>query len=200
MYQVYVKGYVGNLGTKVLIENRFDELSKYFDKNYLLKLKDLVNGGVNPPLFIENESVIDKYDIVDREIIGKGGFLSSLWKICDRNKCGLKYSLLNVPILQGTIEICNFFDLNPYRLLTKDSEILFVNGEGEPQNCRGELCEPQNSTGELCEPFKLIGETTSGKKRIRVDNDIESYLTKDFKDEIDKIIKNYTKDYEKHSC
>lgn len=186
MYQVFVKGYVGNLGTKVLIDYEFDKLSKYFDAGYLLKIKECVNGGVNPPLFIEREKGDSKCEVVDREKIGKGGFLASLWKICDRNKCGLGYSLLKVPILQGTIEICNYLDLNPYRLLTSGSEILFVDCKGESDNCIGDL----EGT-----PIHLIGETTAGKKRIRIDNDMESYLTKDFKDEIDKIIKDYTKNH-----
>lgn len=178
MYKVYIKGYVGNLGTKVLIEERHDELLNYFDASYLDKVLSDINGGAHPPLFIGDENAA--IEVIDREAIGKGGVLASLWKICDRNKCGIRYNLLAMPILQGTIEICNYFDLNPYRLLTDNSEILFV-------NCRAS------------EPMILVGETTSDKKRIRVDNDMESYLTKDFKDEIDKIIPNYTKNYEKRS-
>ena len=189
MYQVFVKGYVGNLGTKVLIDSDFNELSKYFDAGYLHKIKDCVNGGVNPPLFIvygEGECGLNINSIKDSEKIGKGGFLASLWKICDRNKCGLRYSLLKVPILQGTIEICNYLDLNPYRLITEDAEILFV-------ECSDEETNGMSVSQET--PISLIGETTSDKKRIRIDNDKESYLTKDFKDEIDKIIKGYTKNY-----
>lgn len=193
MYQVFVKGYVGNLGTKVLIDNDFNELSKYFDAGYLSKIKECVNGGVNPPLFIaykDEKTKTNINNVVDSEKIGKGGFLASLWKICDRNKCGLRYSLLKVPILQGTIEICNYLDLNPYRLLTTDAEILFV-------DCKDELASGIGESQGM--PISHIGETTSDKKRIRVDNDMESYLTKDFKDEIDKIIKDYTKNYGKHS-
>ena len=187
MYQVYVKGYVGNLGTKVLIEHEFDRLAKYFDASYLLKVKECVNGGSNPPLFIacrgeHCEPAVKKSCVVDIEEINKGGFLASLWKICDSNKCGLRYDLTKVPILQGTIEICNYLDINPYRLLTSDAEIIFTDCKDEHDECGDEYA-----------PVCLIGETTNDKKRIRIDNEMESYLTKDFKDEIDRIIPNYTK-------
>ena len=33
-----------------------------------------------------------------------------------------------------------------------------------------------------------------GKKRIRVDNEAESFLTKDYKDEIDKVLKRFTRE------
>ena len=115
MYNVYVRGFVGNFGTKVLIEEKKNELLKYFSNKYIEKVESDLRDGLSPSLFIEKDI---KNNVFDREKIGKGGFLASLWKICDRNKVGLKYDLSKVPIIQGTVEIANFFDINPYRLLT----------------------------------------------------------------------------------
>ena len=38
-----------------------------------------------------------------------------------------------------------------------------------------------------------IGDITNERKRIRIDGEVEAFLTKDYKDEIDKVIFNYTK-------
>ena len=190
MALVFVKGFVGNLGTKILIENKYDELSKHFNAEFLKKILNDINGGVNPPLFMGDSDI--KEDpinrIIDRENIARGGLLTALWKICDRNKCGLRYTLSKVPILQGTIEISNYFDLNPYRLLTNNSEILFVDDSIEDDDVNKNVAYGS-----------LIGHTTKDKKRVRIDNDIESFLTKDYKDEIDRIIPGFIKNYEKHS-
>lgn len=178
MYNVCVNGFVGNYGTKVLIENKFDELANYFNVYFLKKVLNDIEGGCNPSLFWEN----DKNNIVDRIDITKGGILTALWKICARNNFGIRFSLLDVPILQGTIEISNYFDINPYRLLTNNAEILILDEEDE-------------SIGEVnaAKTYKKIGFITKGKKRIKIDNDIESFLTKDYKDEIEKALPGYIK-------
>ena len=41
--------------------------------------------------------------------------------MCIRDRCsgvGLEIDLKKIPIRQETIEICEFFDLNPYKLLS----------------------------------------------------------------------------------
>ena len=149
MYNVYVKGFVGNLGTKVLIEEKKNELLKYFSNAYIEKVENDLRDGLSPSLFIEKEI---KNNIFDEEEISRGGFLASLWKICDRNKVGLKYDLSKVPIIQGTVEIANFFDINPYRLLTTNAEIMFIKNDYE-------IIEDYH--------IKKIGETNSTKQRIR---------------------------------
>lgn len=190
---VYIKGFVGNLGTKILIENKYDELSKYFNAQFLKKVLFDINGGVNPPLFMGDSDLEEDYlikEIIDKEAVNRGGLLTALWKICDRNKCGLRYTLSKVPITQGIIEVSNYFDINPYHLLTDNSEVLFVNEDSEDT-------DRENKTSNFY--GSLIGHTTKDKKRVRIDNEIESFLTKDYKDEIDKILPGFIKNYEKYS-
>lgn len=170
MYNVYVRGFVGNFGTKVLIEEKKNELLKYFSNKYIEKVKSDLRDGLSPSLFIDKE-ISD--NLFDKEKIGKGGFLAALWKICDRNKVGLKYDLSKVPIIQGTVEIANFFDINPYRLLTANVEILFIDNNYE-------IIDNKN--------MKKIGETNNTKQRIRTDIETKSFLTKCYKDDLFNII------------
>lgn len=156
--------FVGNIGTKALIEQKRETLESHFDSGYLMSILEKLKDGNKPSLFINN--------YFDKEEITKGGFLTALWKILDRNSLGVRYDLSKVPIEQSTIEISNFFDINPYRLLTKDSYIVLSNEDL---------------------PYYKIGETNDKKQRVRIDGESEAFLTKDYKDEIDKIIKNYTK-------
>ena len=201
MIKLYVSGFAGNLGTKVLIDKKQEVLVRQFNQEFITHLKNqieesLSKDGFNPSLIMSS----CEPHIVDCENIGKGGVLASLWKLCERNKWGLKYSLRRIPILQGTVEIANYFDINPYRLLTKNSFIVAIKDEQNNSNDKlivasaGELCELQSCMGELCEPqLTYIGDITNERKRIRIDGEVEAFLTKDYKDEIDKVIPNYIK-------
>lgn len=175
MIKVYVKGFVGNLGTKVLIENKYNELSKHFNNEYLRMLIKSINetleDGENPSLYL-----LDK--IIDIEQVSKGGILSSLWKICDRNKWGLTFSLRDIPILQGTIEISNYFNINPYRLLSNN---VFI------------IVSDENFDNERIDNIYKFGEINTTKKRVRIDGESEAFLTKNYKDEIDYIIPKFIK-------
>lgn len=170
MYNVVVKGFVGNLGTEVLIEEKKSELLNFFSNTYIEKIKSDLVDGISPSLFIEKEII---GNVFDKEEIGKGGFLAALWKICDRNKVGIKYDLSKVPIIQGTIEIANYFDINPYRLLTMNAEILFIENDYE-----------------IIDEYyiKKIGETNNTKQRIRTDIETKSFLTKYYQDDLFNII------------
>lgn len=162
---VYIFGSVGNYGTKILIVNERKKLLTRFSNFYLDKvLYDLEDGLNARPIFYDNA--------IDTEIVEEGGLLKSLWKICDRNNFGLRYDLSFVPILQGTIEITNFFLINPYRLYTKNSYI-FITSENIDTNIY---------------PIYKIGTTNGLKKRVRIDGEVEAFLTKDYKDELYKII------------
>lgn len=210
MIKLYVSGYVGNLGTKVLIDEKQDELVKQFNHEFITHIKNqieetLSKDGFNPSLIMSSRSgefqhsrgrhsVVPSMcehegcEIVDFEPIAKGGILTALWKLCDRNKWGLEYSLRRIPILQGTVEIANYFDLNPYRLLTKNSYIIACESVGDDvlsSHVGADTIRPQYLT--------YIGDITNSKKRVRIDGEAEAFLTKDYKDEIDKIIKGYTK-------
>ena len=202
MIGLYINGLAGNKGTKVLIKNKYLELSKYFNNEFLDKVLVDLNGGASPPLFFEKKIVnydTFKRSLVDKENIKKGGLLSALWKLCDRNKIGIVYSLMNIPLNQGTIEISNYFDLNPYRLLTENAEIALIDCD---KICADKIVSIEieqysksydNINYNENVIYNYFGKATNNKKRIRIDNDIESYLTKDYKDEIDKILINYTR-------
>ena len=63
-----------------------------------------------------------------RYLMGEGGFLAALWKIAEASGVGLSADLRSVPIRQETIEICEVFDVNPYKLLSGGSILLGIRG------------------------------------------------------------------------
>ncbi len=60
--------------------------------------------------------------------MGEGGFLSALWKMAEASEVGLEADFRKVPIRQETIEVCEIFALNPYKLQA-DGAVLIESAE-----------------------------------------------------------------------
>ena len=54
--------------------------------------------------------------VTDIQKAGEGGVLAALWELAADHRAGFHVWLRDIPILQESIELCETFDLNPYRL------------------------------------------------------------------------------------
>ena len=193
---IIVIGFIGISGTKVLLEEKKENLLSRFSLNFLQeKIKEIkkIETAVNNfdlVKFIKNNLL---YNDIDNEPciyeIKKGGFLSALWKSAESVKSGLIYELLKVPILQSTIEVAEFFNINPYRLYSGNSYIVFT------KNKKVLFEDFFSEYGAYLNlfPIEEVGELKKVKSRRRIDSDGMTFLTKDYKDEIDKVIDKFTK-------
>lgn len=62
--------------------------------------------------------------------IGEGGIFAALWRLSEKAGTGLEADLRRIPVLQETIEVCEYLHLNPYQLASAGS-LLFVTEHGE---------------------------------------------------------------------
>ena len=53
-----------------------------------------------------------------------GGIFGALWELAEASGVGLEIELKKIPIRQETVEICEFFDLNPYQMGSTGSLLL----------------------------------------------------------------------------
>ena len=56
--------------------------------------------------------------------ITEGGVFGALWEVAAAGNVGLSVDLKKVPLKQETVEICEFFDLNPYQLISSGSMLI----------------------------------------------------------------------------
>ena len=54
----------------------------------------------------------------------EGGVFGALWEFAEAAGVGLQIDLKKIPIRQETIEICEFFDINPYKLASQGAMII----------------------------------------------------------------------------
>ena len=115
------------------------------------------------------------------QAVREGGIFASLWELAERAGVGLHIDLMKIPMDQTVVEICNYYDLNPYEILSSGSALLFAK-QGQ------QLCEELAAIGI---PAAVIGQTTDGNDRIIQNGEEIRYLDLPKPDQIRKIL-NYT--------
>lgn len=99
-------------------------------------------------------------------VVREGGVFGGLWELAAANGVGLVIDLKRIPVRQETIEVCEFFDLNPYELMAGGS-MLIVTPNG------GELVRTLEEAGV---PAAVIGRTVQGNDRIVRHGEESRYL------------------------
>lgn len=106
-----------------------------------------------------------------------GGVFGALYELAKRMGVGLSIDLKKIPVRQETIEVCEFFDLNPYELLSGGS-LLIVTEDGET------LVE-ELTKGNI--EAAVIGTTMPGNDKLVINEDETRFLEPAKPDEIFKI-------------
>lgn len=87
---------------------------------------------------------------------GEGGIFGGLWELAANNSVGLVADLRSIPVRQETIEVCEYFDLNPYTLMAGGSLLITCKNGGA-------LVQELAQRGIFA---AVIGKITEGKDRI----------------------------------
>ena len=107
-----------------------------------------------------------------------GGVFGSLYELAGRLGVGLSIDLKKIPVKQETIEICEFFDLNPYELLSGGS-LLIVTEDGDG------MVKVLEEAGI---PAVIIGRTTDSNDKVLHNGEEIRFLEPAKPDEIGKLL------------
>ena len=110
--------------------------------------------------------------------ISGGGVFGALWELGESAGVGLTISLKKIPVKQETIEVCEFFDLNPYELRS-DGALLAVTDDGET------LVMELEKQGIRA---VVIGKIMEGNDRVVINEDEKRFLEPPRKDELFKVL------------
>ncbi len=107
-------GKAGLEATALLAKDHEEELERKFPPDMVSKAI-----GFGRELSVSKAAAIaGKSGVSAMHDVSEGGVFAALWELAERSDVGLEADLRKIPIRQETIEICNFFDLNPYELLS----------------------------------------------------------------------------------
>ena len=106
--------------------------------------------------------------------VSEGGIFGALWELAESAGVGLEIDLKKIPIRQETVEICEFFDLNPYKLLSGGC-LLIATEDGN-----GLVMELEKADI----PAVIIGKATDSNDRVLINEEERRFLETTQTDEL----------------
>ncbi len=110
--------------------------------------------------------------------VTEGGIFGALWELAESSGVGLEIDLKKIPVKQETIEICEFFNINPYELISSGC-MLMASPDG---NMLMRELEKQGIYG------AVIGKAVSGNDRILFNEEEKRFLEPPKTDELYKVV------------
>ena len=161
-------------GTALLAGHFTDELSTRYPRRFIERAAELLS---------ETEENAEAYLAVADgaayvHAAAEGGVFGALWELAEYAECGLEIDLPAIPILQETVEICEYFDVNPYQLRT-EGVFLILSEHG------GRLCEALEEKGI---PAAVIGKTVPGQGRVMQNGEEIRYLEPNRVEEYERVM------------
>lgn len=165
--------WIGLEGTLRVMREKEEELSKRFVPTFLNQIKEL-----EPQLFSEKElKMAREFGVSAMHQITSGGILAALWEIAESSNVGIEVDLKKMTIKQETVEVCEYYHLNPYQLTSAGSVLIFTD--------RGE--EMVEKFAEEGIQVSLLGRTTVDTARVIVGGEEKRFLDRPAPDELLKI-------------
>lgn len=171
---VVMTKWAGLEGTMVLAREREQELLTRYPQGIITEAKGFEKYL---PVIPEAATALKSGVYAMHDVRG-GGVFGALWELSRSMNVGLTINLKKIPVRQETIEICEFYELNPYELLSGGS-LLIVAKEGE------KLVE---DLARESIQAAVIGKTTGSNDKVLINEDEVRFLEPAKPDELYKIL------------
>ncbi len=170
---IIVTKWVGIEGTTILAKEHAKELKAKFGAEFVEAAMafDQYLSVVPEAAVAVNSGVVSMHDVTE------GGIYGALWEMAEASGVGLTVDVASIPIRQETVEICEFFDINPYQLIS--SGTMLMAAEDGPA-----LVEALQAAGIFA---AVIGKFTEGKERIIIRSGEKGFLEAPKVDELYKV-------------
>lgn len=112
--EVVVTKWIGIEGTSIIAKEKEEKLRQRFSAAFVEEAKnfDRFLSVVPDGMAAVRSGVSSMHDVTE------GGIYGALWEVAEASGVGLEIDLRAIPVRQETIEICEVFRLNPYRLIS----------------------------------------------------------------------------------
>lgn len=170
---IVVSKWIGMEGTSIIAREKESELLSRYPAHLISMAQEQKDC-----LSIASEAAIAlKSGVYTMHDVRNGGIFGALWEVSRKLGVGLYIDLKKIPVRQETIEVCEFYNLNPYELLSGGSLIMLTQ-KGQ------ELAEKLEEAGIAA---SVIGSTNDGNDKLIANQDEIRYLEPPVPDEIYKI-------------
>ncbi|SEQ31536.1 Hydrogenase maturation factor [Lachnospiraceae bacterium RM5] len=167
---IVLTGKIALSGTYLIVKEKYDELRKRYSKSYLDEVLEVENVL---DVSIEMKEAFDRNVRIFHDV-SKGGIYAALSRISKALNKGVICDLDKIPMMQQSVEVTEFFSLNPYKLLS-DGAMLMVTKDGN------DLCRAIN---EKNREAIVIGKIKNDNEKVFIKNGEKHYIEPPKYDEI----------------
>lgn len=124
--EILLAGWIGLEGMLRIIGEKEAELRERFTPAFIRQMKDYAGEVCG----LSKIAAADACGVSVIRQISEGGILASLWDLAEETGKGLRLDMKKIAVRQETIEVCEYFRLNPYQLTSNGSFLMLAeNGE-----------------------------------------------------------------------
>lgn len=163
-------GYIGLEGALRILDEREEELGRRFVPAFLRQMKEKKKFLIVPDI----GGMAERYNITAVHQVGSGGIFSALWELAEASGIGMHVELPKMNICQETVEVCEFYRLNPY-LMTSAGCALLASADGNA------LVDALEAVGARA---VRLGVATAGNARVITSGEEKRYLDRPAQDEL----------------
>jgi hydrogenase maturation factor len=166
--------WIGLEGTSIIAKEKESELLTRYTADFISKAKefDRYLSVMGEAAIAVSSGVGAMHDVTE------GGIFGALWEMAEASSVGLEIDLKRIPIRQETVEICEFFDINPYELISSGCMLMAA----EDGNTLVRKLEKAGI------PAVVIGKATAGNDRVIVNEEERRFLEPPKTDELYKVV------------
>lgn len=166
--------WIGLEGTSIIAKEKAQELSE----RYSLELIQKAQQFDQYLSVLPEAAVAVKSGVSAMHDVTEGGIFGALWEIAESSGVGLEIDLKRIPVKQETIEVCEFFGINPYELISSGC-MLMASPDGNT------LLRELDKAGIHA---ALIGKATEGNDRVLLNQEERRFLEPPKTDELYRVI------------
>lgn len=172
--EIVMTKWAGLEGTAILSKAKEQELLTKYPSGFIDDAKRMIKFlSVIPEARIAKQvGASSMHDV------SKGGIFGALWEIGVASKVGMEVDLQKIMLRQETVEICEFYDLNPYMLVSGGC-MLIVTDHG---NLLVDRLKDEGITA------AVIGRINEGNDRIIINGEERRFLEPPKADELHKVL------------
>lgn len=162
--------WVGLEGTAILAKEQEEALRSRYAQPFIDNAK--VFGQMMS--IVPEAAVAIKSGASAMHDVSEGGIFGALWELAESAGVGLEIDLKKIPIRQETIEICEFFDMNPYKILSGGCLLIAT--------CDGNAMVREMEKAGI--PAVVIGKATDSNDRVLLNEEERRFLETTQTDEL----------------
>ncbi len=166
--------WIGLEGTLIITREKEEELKGVFPESVMESI-----FGFSKMLSVRREGEIGaKLSVSAMHDVTEGGIYGALWEMAEASGVGLIVNIEDIPIRQETVEVCEYFDIDPYKLISSGCMLVACdNGKTYVKELEKEGIKAT-----------VIGHVTEGNDRVIITGGKRRFLTPPESDEFHKVI------------